>query len=415
MVFDVDASASLPGPEWLQHSRKLAASTIRGQALPQTEEELWRYSRIDDIDLDRYQLHAESPSTGVPESVQSLLPVDVGATVVVVNGHYAEATTNDAAVVVRSARTDDSLPDGGEMQTTDYFERLNAALTPDVIVIDIPSGKYVEKPIVVVHVVDDGVLSLPRVVVNGGEQSQFSLVEYLVSAGSGEALVVPFTELRIGAAANVGYASVQLLNAQSNVIAYQASTVDRDATFASAAIALGGSYARVRTDSRLIGKGATSRLDAVYLGANNQMHDFRTVQDHRAPKTTSDLLFKGVVAGRSHSVYSGLIRVENGAAGTNAFQTNRNLVLSEGARADSVPNLEIEENDVRCSHASAVGPVDEEQLYYLESRGVPTEAAERLIVTGFLNEMLDRIPVAAVREPLAVEVRERLTKVLNDQ
>ena len=126
-----------------------------------------------------------------------------------------------------------------------------------------------------------------------------------------------------------------------------------------------------------MGAGATSNLLAVYFGAARQMHDFRTLQDHRAPKTTSDLLFKGAVAGAAHSVYSGLIRVEKGARGTNAFQTNRNLVLAEGARADSVPNLEIEENELRCSHASAVGPIDEEQRYYLESRGVPPEVAGR--------------------------------------
>ena len=117
------------------------------------------------------------------------------------------------------------------------------------------------------------------------------------------------------------------------------------------------------TDSVLEGPGGDSELLAAYFGSGDQMHDLRTVQHHAAPHTRSDLLFKGVVANKAHSVYSGLIRVEKGAKGTNAFQTNRNLVLSEGAQADSVPNLEIEDNDVRCSHASAVGPIDESQLF----------------------------------------------------
>src|SRR5204863_9999282 len=168
----------------------------------------------------------------------------------------------------------------------------------------------------------------------------------------------------------------------------------------SATVALGGDHGRQRTGSRLIGPGSRGDLLAVYFGAARQMHDFRTLQDHRAPKSTSTLLFKGAVAGTAHSVYSGLIRVEKGARGTNAFQTNRNLVLAEGARADSVPNLEIEENEVRCSHASAVGPIDEEQRYYLESRGVPTEVAGRLIVIGFLAEVLGRIPVVGLRPHL---------------
>ena len=123
------------------------------------------------------------------------------------------------------------------------------------------------------------------------------------------------------------------------------------------------------------------------------MHDFRTVQHHRAPKTRSDLLYKGAVANSARSVYSGLIRVEKGARGTNAMQTNRNLVLHEGAHADSVPNLEIEDNDVRCSHASAVGPIAEDQRFYLESRGVPPDVADRLIALGLPR----RGPGAAAR------------------
>jgi Fe-S cluster assembly protein SufD len=384
--------------------------------MPRAEEELWRYSRIDDLDLDRYDLQAASPSAGVPVAVQALLPAASAVTVITVNGRCLSVTNASSKVTVRSSSDDATEPStlAVDPETSDYFERLNAALVPDVITIDIPAGTHVEAPVVIAHVVDDGVAAFPRVIVNAGQQSQATVAEYLVSAGDAEALLVPFTELLVHPAANLGYTAIQVLNARSHAIAYQLSSIDRDATFASSAVALGGSYARVRTDSRLIGKGANSRLDAVYFGTGNQMHDFRTVQDHRAPKTTSDLLFKGVVSGRSHSVYSGLIRVEKGASGTNAFQTNRNLVLSDGARADSVPNLEIEENDVRCSHASAVGPVDEEQKYYLESRGVPSEVAERLIVTGFLNEMLSRVPVEATRALLSAEVNSRLTKVLTE-
>ena len=132
------------------------------------------------------------------------------------------------------------------------------------------------------------------------------------------------------------------------------------------------------------------------FGSAEQTHDLRTVQHHAAPRTRSSLLFKGAVANNAHSVYSGLIRVEKGAKGTNAFQTNRNLVLSEGAQADSVPNLEIEDNDVRCSHASAVGPIDESQLFYLESRGVPTRTADRLIALGFMDDVLEPFPGAGL-------------------
>jgi Fe-S cluster assembly protein SufD len=138
------------------------------------------------------------------------------------------------------------------------------------------------------------------------------------------------------------------------------------------------------------------------------MHDFRTMQDHAAPSTTSDLLFKGAVEDVAQSVYSGLIRVRKEAVGTNAFQTNRNLVLSEGARAESVPNLEIETNDVRCSHASAVGPIDDDQRFYLESRGIPPEETERLIVLGFFADILGGLPARTLGERMRAEVATKL-------
>ena len=150
----------------------------------------------------------------------------------------------------------------------------------------------------------------------------------------------------------------------------------------------------------------SAELLAAFFGDADQMHDFRTLQEHAAPKTTSDLVFKGAVGGTARSVYSGLIRMRRGAKGANAFQTNRNLVLSDGAHADSVPNLDIEENDVRCSHASAVGPVDTQQRFYLESRGVPGAVAERLIVLGFFAELLERVH-PSVRDFVLSNITER--------
>jgi Fe-S cluster assembly protein SufD len=138
------------------------------------------------------------------------------------------------------------------------------------------------------------------------------------------------------------------------------------------------------------------------------MLDFRTLQDHDAPWTRSDLLFKGAVEDSARSVYSGLVRLRPPAQKASATQTNRNLVLSEGASAESIPNLEIEANDVRCSHASTVGPIDEDQLYYLESRGIPPEEAERLIVLGFFDDVFARLPVSALTRRLRSTVIEKL-------
>ena len=166
------------------------------------------------------------------------------------------------------------------------------------------------------------------------------------------------------------------------------------------------------SDASADGTGARCELRSAYLGTGEQIHDVRTLQEHRAPRTTSDLLCKGAVAGSSRSVYSGLIRVERGAVRTEAFQTNHNLVLDVRAHADSVPNLDIEENDVRCSHASTVGPLDEDQLYYIESRGVAPERAERLVVLGFFDDIIDRSPVPAAAGRLRREVASRLALAL---
>ena len=138
----------------------------------------------------------------------------------------------------------------------------------------------------------------------------------------------------------------------------------------------------------------------MYFGDGDQMLDFRTLQDHAAPHTRSNLLFKGAVEDRAHSVYSGMVHLRPEGQHSEAYQTNRNLVLSEGAGAESIPNLEIEANDVRCSHASTVGPVDDDQRYYLATRGIPPEEADRLIVLGFFDDVLSRLPVRSLSAPL---------------
>jgi Fe-S cluster assembly protein SufD len=271
----------------------------------------------------------------------------------------------------------------------------------------------VEAPIVVAHWSDQsGLATFPRLIVEAGADSQASVVDYHASADDALLLSVPIVELSVGQAARLGYVGAQNLGMRTWQIASQLSNVEADATLTSAAAGFGGDYARVRTDCRLSGRGATGTLLAVYFGERHQTLDFRTFQDHSAPDTTSNLLFKGAVGGHSRSVYTGLIRVRKNARGTNAFQTNRNIKLSEDAWAESVPNLEIENNDVRCSHASAVGPVDEDQRFYLESRGVPTPIAERLVVTGFFDEVLTQLPVPEAAVALRALVGGKLDRIV---
>jgi Fe-S cluster assembly protein SufD len=412
-AFTRDTAAAAEGPDWLRDRRAAALERFDDTGLPTEAEEIWRYSRISELDLDLYSPAHGDVETGVPEgAVDAIEAVGPRAGLVVTRNGRVAYTELDPAVAKRGVEVGDVLQaaDGDDLlgsvaaTSTDAFTELATAFVTGGVLVRVPAGITVETPIVVVHWVDrDGAAVFPRTVVVLGEDAEATVIERYQSPDVA-AFVDPVIELDVGNAARLRYASVQDLGPRVWQVAYQASRVGRDSELSSTAVALGGDYARLRTDARLEGRGSSSRLMAVYFGPGTGMHDFRTMQDHAAPQTTSDLLFKGAVAGTAKGVYTGLIRVRKEAPGTNAFQTNRNLVLSEGAGAESVPNLEIETNDVRCSHASAVGPIDEEQRYYLESRGVPPEVAERLIVLGFFNEVLERLPSPS----LAARLRERL-------
>jgi Fe-S cluster assembly protein SufD len=321
-----------------------------------------------------------------------------GATVVVSGGGEAEVVNLQPGLSV-SACGEAPLGRGGEPALAlagpgaDPFVALNGAFAPAPLRVAIAPGCTLAEPVVVVHwQAGDNAAFFPCLEIELGEGASARVLE-VVAGGPEEMLVVPLSEIVVGRGARLGFGHVQLLGGGTWQLGNQVSRVAADGSLRSMTVALGGYYARVRTDSVLDGEGGDSELLAAYFGTGRQMHDLRTVQHHAAPRSRSDLLFKGAVADEAQSVYSGLIRVEKGAKGTNAFQTNRNLVLSGGARAYSVPNLEIEDNDVHCSHASAVGPVDQSQMFYLGSRGVPETAAERLIVLGFMDDVLGRFPV----------------------
>jgi Fe-S cluster assembly protein SufD len=401
----------------LRAARAAAFERFEAAPLPSDAEEVWRYSRIGQLDLDRYSpIGPIGPQTApqpsdTPVPIRQLLDA-VGTTsglIVVRNGHRVTCTSVDPAVTLSTGDEDNEPDDIGAISgEPDALTMLNAALTAAPLSIRVAKGAVIAPPIVIVHWLDaDRAATFPRTRVQVAEGAEVTVVEVAASADV-DSLTVPVTELEVSDAARLRYLNLQTLGPKAWQIGLQASRVGRDASLTSASVAFGGDYARVRTDSTLAGRGGSSRLLALYFGEGRQMHDFRTLQAHEAPKTLSDLLFKGAVAGTAHSVYSGLIRVRKGAVGTNAFQTNRNLVLNEGAHADSVPNLEIEENDVRCSHASAVGPIDEVQRFYLESRGVPPAVADRLIVLGFLDDVLSQTPVPSLlpllRQTLAAKL-----------
>jgi Fe-S cluster assembly protein SufD len=447
-TFTPTSAAALPGPPWLERRRADAAERFASSPLPTEKDEVWRYSRIDQLDLDRFH-PVNGPAQGqgdlvdpqMMERVRSLVE-RIGprsALVVSYNGALAHVETSSAADQGCSIGLLPDHPEGEHLigavaSDPGDFVLLNDAFALDPVMVDIRSQSVVEAPIVVVHVVDGSSdetgTVFPRTVIRAGDSARAGVVEMIVdltdgvlgggttaaragSTGSPQMLVIPVTEVHVGDGAKLAYVSVQALGPATWQLGYQVSRIGSDASLRSFAVALGGDFARLRTDSELAGQGGTSELRAAYLGRDDQMLDFRTLQDHSAPRTTSDLLFKGAVADHAHSVYSGLIRVHRGAVRSDAMQTNNNLVLDEGAHADSVPNLDIEENDVRCSHGSTVGPVDEDQRYYLESRGIDPETAERLIVAGFFLDIAQQLPIEGVR-PIVQEALARRLHVPED-
>jgi len=341
--------------------------------LPTTDQEIWRYSRIGELRLEDFRPQ--------PHSVE----IDGGSAFVI----------------------DDGVT-GLFDESPDVFAELNAALATTTRLV-IPAGKTVSEPIVITHSIPgDGALSTPRLVVTAGADSDVTIIERFRSVGGGPALTLPVLHIRLEAAARVRYLAVNELDSTAWSIGHQLTDSGRDSTLLLSTVALGGDYARVRTEARSTGPGASTRQVALYFADGRQMHDFRVIQSHIAPHTSSDLLFKGAVQDVAASVYTGLISIGEEARGTAAYQTNRTLTLSAGAWAESVPNLDIRTNDVKCSHASTVGPIDADQRFYLESRGVRPEVAERLVVLGFFDEVIDQLPSSVVADELRESVAAKL-------
>jgi Fe-S cluster assembly protein SufD len=426
--FTPDAARSLPGPDWLAARRTDAVERLADVEWPTDAEEIWRYSRIGQLDLSQFRpVPAEQIGQPGDEPAPGGGPIAAEAgersgLVVVRNGrvvhHALDAELEAKGVKVCGIATCDadeiaSLLGTCSDASPDAFTALHDAFLAGGAYVKVPRGVVVERPIVVLHWSEgDGLASFPHTLVVAEPGAEVTVFDRY---GSSDArvhrvghLVDAVVELVIGDNAHVRYLSVQEQGAHTWQVALQRAHLGRDASLKSSVVALGGSYARLRSESLLAGSGAESDLTAVYFGDGHQMLDFRTLQDHDAPNTRSDLLFKGAVEDTAQSVYSGLIRIRPDAQKSVAFQTNRNLVLTEGADARSVPNLEIEADDVKCSHASTVGPVDDDQLYYLATRGVPPEEAERLIVLGFFDDVFDRLPVRSLVAPLRRSVIEKI-------
>jgi Fe-S cluster assembly protein SufD len=222
--------------------------------------------------------------------------------------------------------------------------------------------------------------------------------------------MVPEVDLHVGDGGRLRFLTVQGVDHAASVVVHQRMWLGRDSTGRLGEVGLGGKLGRLDLGVTLEGDGASSEMVGLYFGEGEQTLDYRMLINHVGRSTSSDVFLKGAVEDDAQSVFTGLLRIEKDAQRTSTFETNRNLVLSENAKAHSVPNLEILCNDVICGHASSVGPLEEEHLYYLQSRGLNRERAERLLIRGFFQEVIDRLPITGVSRPVLDEVFSRFVQ-----
>jgi Fe-S cluster assembly protein SufD len=377
----------------------------RYQAIPfpSTRDEPWRFTDLRGFDPESFNGGvAQSPEAAVP-----MLDVEVsGLAFMSADG----ITIERAPEGVRFEPLTDHELLGTLVGADEKFAAHNAAAWEHGLLIHVPKGVELAQPLYVrVANPRDGGARFWRLLVVAEEGSRFSVIEELAgatdeTAGYSNAVAEIFVEQ----SAKVEYVSLQNLARDTWHFASHRARVGRDAELDWVAGGFGSRKGKVRIENDLAGQGATSRVTGAYFADGRQHLDFDTFQSHQAPDTTSDFAFKGALRDRATAVWRGMIKVEKEAQKTNAYQENRNLLLSPRAHADSIPGLEIEANDVRCTHGATVGQVDREQLFYLMARGLSRSEAERLIVRGFFADVLDRIELEPVREALGAALEARI-------
>jgi Fe-S cluster assembly protein SufD len=278
------------------------------------------------------------------------------------------------------------------------FAALHEASVLSGTFVYVPKGVEVKLPIEIFHWLHGENASVfPHTLLIADELAKVTVIEHFGSAHSTRAgFACGVNDLVVARGAKLNYVCTQNWNENTLAIQINSTSVDRDASALSLNVHLGGAYSRFEGLSRLIGEGARSDMLAVSVGGNSQEFDTRTLQDHLSPHTTSDLLYKNALNDRTRSTFGGLIRVEPHAHFTDAYQTVRNLLLSDDAEANSMPGLEILADNVKCSHGATSGQLSEEEMFYLLSRGIPAPVAKQLLVSGFLNEVVDRLDHPAI-------------------
>jgi Fe-S cluster assembly protein SufD len=362
----------------------------------------WEFTDISELDLAAYERVTPDVSHGAQETGPALWQLNAAA-------------LPDGVMVTSIDEANEKL---GSLLSPedDVFVALNDAGERAGTFVYVPRGVTVSEPISLNVVVPrSGVLANERTLIVIEDGAQAEVWQQFVSAdGDQDSVLNVATELIVGQNARLRYVCGQDLSESSWIFGAQRAEVGRDSALDWVALGFGSKRGRVRMETRLAGEGADARVTGAYASHGRQHIDFDTNQEHAAPNTTSDLAFRGVLQGRSTAVWKGNIIVDPGAQKTDAFQESRNLLISKRAHADAIPGLEIQANDVRCTHAAAIAQVDADQLFYLRSRGLPEPVAKRLVIEGFLAALVERFEQGPVREVLGETLERRLGLILDD-
>jgi Fe-S cluster assembly protein SufD len=408
-------------PGWLRERRQAAHAAYESLPLPTLHDEEWRRTDIRGLRLDGVRPFA-TPLRPV-DSLGALDPAiqaeassveQTGGLVVLQDGGrvYASVAENLAnrGVIFTDLTTaakehgdlvqqylGTAVPSGGNK-----LAALNSAFWSGGLFLYVPRRVEVALPLrALTRLAAPRASIVSRTLVVVEPDADVVLIDQWFGADQeGQALASNVQEVFVGQGARVRYVTLQEWGRHVWNFSMNRTHLGRDATSNNLVVAFGGRFHKANVESALQGPGATSEMLGVLFGDGNQFFDHHTLQDHQAPHTSSDLLYKGALTDRARSVYSGMIHARKVAQKTDAIQTNRNLLLSDNSRADTIPNLEIEANDLRCTHAATVAPIDDEQLFYLRARALTEQDAKRAIVAGFFEPVLERIPLENVVERL---------------
>ena len=420
--FGATAASRAGEPAWLEAARKSAIARFVELGFPTRSHEEWKYTNPAPI-----AKVAWTPAAAASVSRAALgalgLPLAEGPHLVFVNGRLAAELSSVAGVdpVVTLAShaqllaTDPAALEPHLARTEPFDDRAFAALArafmTDGAFVRIPRDHSLERPIWLVFLSAPGAApsaSHPRFTVVAEASSRATIYEVHATIGAGAHLCNPLTEIRVGENAQVDHVKLQLEGDGAIHLGHGAVHVGRNARVSSTLISLGASTARHDIVALLDGPGAECVLDGLYVTRDGQHVDCRTTVDHRQPQGSSRELFKGVLSGKSRAIFNGRVIVRQGAQKTDAQQKNENLLLGVGAEVDSQPQLEIEADDVKCSHGSTIGQLEEDALFYLRSRGIGEAEAAAMLTRGFAAQITERVASVAFRERIDALVLARL-------